>query len=254
MSIVLLLHMMGDGIGGGGGEIDLYQRVVGWLEWVLSYSFCFFSCAFVFCSLISSVPSVKWVDCVCFSVFFVSGHFNEELLVLRHCTACGVKLFWKSASDHYYVDFLGKQSVLWFESLFRVSTFALHIIIRLLGWVYNFILLICYPWSSLMISCWIKWCSFAVQEIRNIAYFSVFRWFLLFVLLINSFFFFLNLVVFTACSLKDAQNFFKYLLPLCTSWFFSMSLINKVIVDIEKADEIFYIHQFLLLNIWDQHK
>ena len=50
----------------------------------------------------------------------------------------------KSASDHYFVDFLGKWSVL----ICVCST--LYNIIRLLGQVYRFNMLICYPCSSLI--------------------------------------------------------------------------------------------------------
>ena len=71
MPIVLLLQMMGDGIGGGW---LIYIRVwVGDRGWVSSYSFCFFSCAFVFCCLTFSVPLFRWLEhdgcCVCFFVF-----------------------------------------------------------------------------------------------------------------------------------------------------------------------------------------
>ena len=40
----------------------------------------------------------------------------------RNCCVCHVKLFKKSVSDHYSVDFLGKERVFKLESLFRVST------------------------------------------------------------------------------------------------------------------------------------
>ena len=81
MSIVLLLQMIGDGIGrgwliyirmsvGGGGDRKCYLN--------------FFSCTFVFCSLMFYVPSCRCPErdsfCVCFIVvffvFFVSGPFN----------------------------------------------------------------------------------------------------------------------------------------------------------------------------------
>ena len=45
-------------------------------------------------------------------VFLVSGPFNYELLGHRNCFFCHVKLFVKSLSDHYSLDFLGKGSVL----------------------------------------------------------------------------------------------------------------------------------------------
>ena len=40
----------------------------------------------------------------------------------RNCCVCLVKLFKKSVSDHYSVDFLGKGRVFKLESLSRVST------------------------------------------------------------------------------------------------------------------------------------
>ena len=40
----------------------------------------------------------------------------------RNCCVCHVKLFKKSVSDHYSMDFLGKGRVFELESLFRVST------------------------------------------------------------------------------------------------------------------------------------
>ena len=54
-------------------------------------------------------------------------------------------------------------------------------------------------------------------------------------LLVTSFSFFLNLIDFFTCSLKDSQNFSMQSLPLYTSCLFSMPL-NDDIVDIEKPD------------------
>ena len=56
-------------------------------------------------------------------------------------------------------------------------------------------------------------------------------------LLITSFLFFLNLIIFIACSLKDSQNYFMQSLPVYTSCLFSM-LLNDDIVDFEKPDGI----------------
>ena len=53
----------------------------------------------------------------------------------------------------------------------------------------------------------------------------------------NFIFFFLKLIIFIACSLKDSQHFFIQLLPLYASCLFSMFL-NEDIVDIEKPDGI----------------
>ena len=56
-------------------------------------------------------------------------------------------------------------------------------------------------------------------------------------LLIISFFFFLKLIIFIACSLKDSQIFFIQSLPLYKSCLFPMFL-NDDIADIEKPDGI----------------
>ena len=56
-------------------------------------------------------------------------------------------------------------------------------------------------------------------------------------LIITSFFFFLKLIIFIACSFKDSQNFFIQSWPLYT-YLFSMFL-NDDIVDIEKPDGIY---------------
>ena len=54
----------------------------------------------------------------------------------------------------------------------------------------------------------------------------------------NFIFFFLKLIIFIACCLKNSQNFFMQSLPpLYTSCLFSM-LLNKNIVDIEKPNKI----------------
>ena len=49
------------------------------------------------------------------------------------------------------------------------------------------------------------------------------------------FFFFLKLIIFIVCSLKNTQNFFIQSLPLYTSCLFAMVL-NEDIVDTEKPD------------------
>ena len=55
---------------------------------------------------------------------------------------------------------------------------------------------------------------------------------------VNSFvFFFLKLIIFIACSLKNSQNIFMESLPLHISYLFSM-LLNEDIVDSEKPDGI----------------
>ena len=65
-------------------------------------------------------------------------------------------------------------------------------------------------------------------------------------LLVTFIFFFLKLFIFTACSLKNSQNFFMQPFSLYTSyflhilhilWLFSM-LLKENIVDIEKPDGI----------------
>ena len=72
MSIILLLQLMGDGLG---GEWLIYIRGgVGNRGWVSSYSFfSVFLYVFVFCCLMFSVPSFRLLEhdgcCVCFFVF-----------------------------------------------------------------------------------------------------------------------------------------------------------------------------------------
>ena len=72
MSIILLLQLMGDGLG---GNWLIYIRVwVGNRGWVSSYSFfSVFLYVFVFCCLMFSVPSFRLLEhdgcCVCFFVF-----------------------------------------------------------------------------------------------------------------------------------------------------------------------------------------
>ena len=77
-------------------------------------SFCLISVCFFLLVLLSFLLSCSSLFCVfpcLLFVFFVSGPFNEELLGHRNCCVCHVKLFVKSVSDHYSVDFLGKGSV-----------------------------------------------------------------------------------------------------------------------------------------------
>ena len=45
----------------------------------------------------------------------------------------------------------------------------------------------------------------------------------------NFIFFFLNLIIFIACSLKDSQNFFRQSLPLYTLCLFSMVLNDDIV-------------------------
>ena len=58
------------------------------------------------------------------------------------------------------------------------------------------------------------------------------------ILLIISFFFFLKLIIFIACSVKNLQNFLMQSLPLYMSCLFSM-LLDEDIADIEKPDGIY---------------
>ena len=66
-------------------------------------------------------------------------------------------------------------------------------------------------------------------------------------LLIISFFFFLKLIIFIECPLKNSQHVFMQSLPLYVSCLCSM-LLNKDIVDIEKPDRIcsltFVVYEF----------
>ena len=73
VSIILLLWMMGDGIGGG-WLIYIRVWVGGQGVGIISEFFAFFICAFVFWSLMSCLLS-KWVEhdscCVCFFVHYL---------------------------------------------------------------------------------------------------------------------------------------------------------------------------------------
>ena len=127
----------------------------GGVGWVLSCSFCFWFFHLCFYPLFSSVAFFKWLEhdncCVCFFVFYF---FFLSLLPLTRsywCTeivVCHVKLFRKSVSDLYSVDFLAEGRVFKLASLFRMSTLIIDIVIKLLDRVYHFSLLICYRCSS----------------------------------------------------------------------------------------------------------
>ena len=99
------------------GLVDSYQGVGGGQKVCIISRFAFLTCAFVFCSVISFVSFFKRLEddscCVCLClllVSFVSSLCNYELLGHRNCV-CHLKLFIKSLSDHYSVDFLGKGRV-----------------------------------------------------------------------------------------------------------------------------------------------
>ena len=55
------------------------------------------------------------------------------------------------------------------------------------------------------------------------------------ILLINLVYFFIKLITFIACSLKDSRNFFRQSLPLYKLCFFP-TLLNDDIVNIDKPD------------------
>ena len=57
------------------------------------------------------------------------------------------------------------------------------------------------------------------------------------VLLKTPFFFFLKLIVYIVCSVKESENFFMESLPLYILYLFSM-LLNGNVVEIEKPDGI----------------
>ena len=94
---------------------------------------------------------------------------------------------------------------------------------------------------------WWQWSLF-LQYFLSFKYrFFHCRMILAALLLITSLFFFLSLIIFIVCSLKDSQNFFIQSLPMHTC-FFSM-LLNDDIVDIKKPDGIcsliFVVDEFL---------
>ena len=90
------------------GLVDSYQGVGGGQKVCIISRFAFLTCAFVFCSVISFVSFL--LACFLLLASFVSSLCNYELLGHRNCV-CHVKLFIKSLSDHYSVDFLGKGRV-----------------------------------------------------------------------------------------------------------------------------------------------
>ena len=139
---------------GGGWFILGYE--LGYRGWVSAYSFCcFFSCAFVICSLTFLVPLFRWIEHddynFCSFVFFVSGPFNKDSQVHRGCSVCWLCLLCKTSLKVRYVII-----ILWI-SLEKGACFDYNhswecvypslYIIRFLGQVYHFSLLICYPYS-----------------------------------------------------------------------------------------------------------
>ena len=156
MTVVVLLQMMrGNEVAGGGGWFILGYEL-GYREWVSAYSFCcFFSCAFVICSLTFLVPLFRWIEHddynFCSFVFFVSGPFNKDSQVHRGCSVCWLCLLCKTSLKVRYVII-----ILWI-SLEKGACFDYNhswecvypslYIIRFLGQVYHFSLLICYPYS-----------------------------------------------------------------------------------------------------------
>ena len=94
------------GVGGetGGGY---YLIAVVFLTW-----------AVVFCSLMSSVSFFKWLEhdscCVCFFVYYLCSLSLVSLTKSYWCieiVVSHIKLFIKLVSNHYSVDFLGKDRV-----------------------------------------------------------------------------------------------------------------------------------------------
>ena len=116
----------------------------------------FFSCAFVFCSLMFSAPLFRWLvydgHCACFFIFSlfslslvpVSGsYWCRELVASLLCktilkVSYLIIILWSS---------LEKETC--FDSNYSLGcVYPTLYVIRLLGWVYFFSLLICYPSSS----------------------------------------------------------------------------------------------------------
>ena len=109
----------GNEIGGGGwfiSECRLKDK-----RWILSES-CFYLCfcfCFVFVFLLCPLPLFfKWLEhdscCVCFFVYYLCSLSLVSLTISYWCieiVLSHIKLFIKLVSDHYSVDFLGKDGV-----------------------------------------------------------------------------------------------------------------------------------------------
>ena len=126
----------------GEGTADAYYLIV-----------IFFTCAFVFCSLMSFVSFFKWLECASCCVCFFVNYFSLSLVPLTRSYCCleidaclSCKTIHKVGIWSLFCVFLGKVSVLIWITLLGIYH-TLYIIIRLLGWVYHFSLLICYPCS-----------------------------------------------------------------------------------------------------------
>ena len=101
------------------GVVDLYQGA----GWRIRDGYCLkvvFTCAFVFffCSLMSSASFFKLLEhdsyCVCFFVYYLCSLSLVSLTKSYWCieiVVSHIKLFIKLVSDHYSVDFLGKDRV-----------------------------------------------------------------------------------------------------------------------------------------------
>ena len=116
----------------------------------------FFSCAFVFCSLMFSVPLFRWLVhdgyCACFFVFSLFSLSLVPVTGSYWCTKVVASLLCKTILKVSYLII-----VLWssleketcFDSSYSLGcVYPTLYVIRLLGWVYLFSLLICYPCSS----------------------------------------------------------------------------------------------------------
>ena len=125
---------------------------VGEQEWVLSHTLFFFYLCF--CHLFFHVLCLffEWLDhdscCVCFRVYYLFS--LSPFPLTRSYWDIEIVVMWNYLWSQYLIIalciFLEKWVFL-FESPFRVSCPTLYIIIRLLGRVYHFSLLICYPCS-----------------------------------------------------------------------------------------------------------
>ena len=97
------------------------------LQFLLLFFFSLVLLSFVLsCPLTLFLSDQSMIYVLSVSLFVISflclRSFNQELLLHRNCCVCHVKLFIKSVSDRYSVDFLGKWRVFKLESFFKVST------------------------------------------------------------------------------------------------------------------------------------
>ena len=126
----------------GEGTADAYYLIV-----------IFFTCAFVFCSLMSFVSFFKWLECASCCVCFFVYYFSLSLVPLTRSYCCLEIVVCLLCKTIHKVSIWSLFCVFpWKSECFNLNNslgylHTLYLIIRLLGWAYDFSLLICYPCS-----------------------------------------------------------------------------------------------------------